>query len=142
MPALFAADGCAESSHRFGHVAVANIGAVQADALRSSACSSPTLLIIVATTTSPGIAPAREIQRDDRHHAVAVHDLAALVRQHHAVGVAVEGQSGVRPRCPYFRRHLLGVRRAAIHIDIDAVRFGKSRVRCAPMSRKICGASS
>jgi hypothetical protein len=60
---------------------------------------------------------------DDGEQLVAVHDMAALVNDHDAVGVAVERDTDIGAHLA----HLVGDRRqigrAAVFIDIEAIRI-------------------
>ena len=104
--------------------AVANVGAVQADSFGGKRLFQPDIAHNRRDNDIAGeFAFALEVQADNRHHTVAVHDFAALIGKHHAVSVAIKGQSRVCADFPHFRRHRRRVSRAAIHIDIYAVRF-------------------
>ena len=64
---------------------------------------------------------------DRRHHLVAVDEVAALVDDHHAVGVAVEGDADIGAHLA----HLGGERgwrgRADVAVDVEAVRIDSHR---------------
>ena len=87
----------AAGPHRLEHVAVADLGLLDARSRPSRiACTKPRLLITVATTVS-FLQPARlaHREREDRQDLVAVDDPARVVDGEAAVGVAVEGDADV-----------------------------------------------
>ena len=61
------------------------------------------------------------LQSANRHHIVAVNQLAGLVTEQHAVGIAVMGDAQVRAVFPDLLAHLLRVHRAAFLVDVHAV---------------------
>ena len=78
----------------------------------------------MATTPPPASRPRLSQDFSDHgHELVAVDDVALLVHDHHAVGVAVERNPDIGPHLVDFADQLLGRGRAAILVDIQAVRI-------------------
>lgn len=77
--------------------------------------------MIVATM--PGAEPAilKPGARDHRHQLVAVDDLALLVDDQHAVGVAVERDSDIGAQLPDLRHERRRMGRADIAVDVEPV---------------------
>src|SRR6185295_16178771 len=72
---------------------------------------------------SPGETPFAEHPRGaEGHHRVAVHDLASLVDDDHAVGIAVERDADRRLLALHFLHHVLRMERAAPAVDVAPVR--------------------
>jgi hypothetical protein len=68
--------------------------------------------------TAGGLQPAAAQQQD----AVAIHDLAGVRNEHGAIGVAVEGNPQRRSRFEHALAQSFYVERAAVEIDVLAVR--------------------
>src|SRR3989338_4696250 len=64
-----------------------------------------------------------EVRRDHRDYIVAVQLYAFFVGEHAAVGVPVEADAAESSPLRGFFRHLLGVQRAAAHVDVLPVRL-------------------
>ncbi len=61
--------------------------------------------------------------RDDCQRLVAIDQVAALVDNHHAIGVAIERNADIGAHFPYFSGQRFGRRRTAIAVDVEAVRL-------------------
>jgi hypothetical protein len=77
----------------------------------------------------------------DGHDVVAVDNLALFIADDEPVAVAVEGQADVGPFPSDRLGHQLRVQRAALAVDVGAVRVTESAVTLAPSSSKTCGAT-
>ncbi len=122
VPGLLAAEGRLLFLHLFKDVAVAHGSAVHADA----AALEGGLKAHVghgggddqaAGEQAAGLQVAGGHQQDR----VAVDDVAAGAGQHATVGVAVEGQAKMRAVGYHFAGDVLGVKSAAVEVDVAAV---------------------
>ena len=64
---------------------------------------------------------------DHRQQLVAVDDVAALVGDEHAVGVAVERDADIGAHLAHLAAQLLGRGRAAVAVDVEAVGLDADR---------------
>ena len=74
----------------------------------------------------PGLASrpsSRQLSRDHRQDLVAVDQMAVLVGDHHAVGVAVERDADIGAHLAHLAAERIGRRRAAVAVDVEAVRL-------------------
>ena len=78
----------------------------------------------------------RRRPRDDGHDAITVHDLAALVDEHAAIAVAIQGDAQVRLVCADFMHQALQMRRTALAVDVRAIRFGGKGVQLGAKARQ------
>ena len=86
---------------------------------------NPRLVIVVVTTASPGSARARlQVEGQDRQDLIAVHQLAGVVDRQHPVAVPVEGEPELMAALAHRRPERVGVRRAALLVDVDPVGGG------------------
>ncbi len=128
MARLLAADIVAVLAHLLDHVAVADRRAreIEPETLEialepeighhrgdDAAARKPSALL-------PGLG-------DHRHELVAVDDAALLVDDHHAVGVAVERDADIGAHLADLADQILGRGRAAILVDVEAVRLDADR---------------
>ena len=60
---------------------------------------------------------------DERHQLVAIDQIAALIDEDQPVGIAVERDADVGPELPHLVLQLVGGGRAAIVVDVEAVRL-------------------
>ena len=96
MAGLLAADVDAAGAHALGHIAVADLGTVQRDALRRQKTFQPQVGHHRRDHAVPGQPPGpAPILRDQAQDLVAVDDLAVLVGQQKPVRVPVERQAEV-----------------------------------------------
>ncbi len=80
----------------------------------------------ISVATMPGCVRAAgffPIRGDHRHHLIAVDDLAALVDDEHAIGVAVERDADVGAHFAHFVHERRRRRRAHVAVDVEAVRL-------------------
>ena len=119
MARLLAADIEAVVAHMFDHVAVADRCAGQRQALRRQEAFEPQIGHHGGDQPAPGETAMRvPIARDQRHQLVAVDQRTGLIGDQHPVGVAVERDAQIRAVRDHRRAHGLGMRRAAIAIDV------------------------
>ena len=59
---------------------------------------------------------------DQQHHAIPIHKATFLIGQHDPVGIAIEGKPDVRPFRDDAAHHLLRMERAAVRVDVHAIR--------------------
>ena len=86
--------------------------------------SSPALLMTVATTVLPRKVPCGQVfQGDDGQDVIAVDQLAALVAEEDAVGVAVVGEAEVGLVLADQLAKMFRVHGAAVPVDVGAVGF-------------------
>ena len=123
MSRLLAPQADAAPLHFRAHVGVADRAAVERDAGPVQRRLEPEVAHDGRHHPAARQAAGR-VQMPGRHeeHAVAVHDAPAAVDQNDAVAVAVEGEAQPAPLLDHRRLQRLGMRRAALPVDVAAVR--------------------
>ena len=123
MPRLLAAQRQPLFAHGLDDVAVADRRAQQLAALGGQRALEPQVRHHRRHDRLLRQLPAREhARRQDRHDLVAVDDVPLLVGQDQAIGVAVQRDAQRGARLAHLLGQLLGVQRAALVVDVAAVR--------------------
>ena len=129
MAGLLAAQHGADAQHVFQDVAVSHLGGHHVDARLAHRVVEPEVRHHGrddgVARQAPGVAERNRVGRQDL---IAVYDGAVGVGEQRTVGVAVVGDAGVGAEAHDLGRHHLGVERAAILVDVLAVRLGVDRV--------------
>ena len=122
MPGLLAADIAAVGAHPLDHVAVADLGAVQAETEPGQMLLQPEIghdrRDHGLATQEPFVAPAA---RDQAQHLVAVDDGTPVVDQHQPVGVAVERHAEIGALAQHGLAQQRRLVRAAALVDVEAI---------------------
>ena len=122
---LLAAERVAAGEQRLEHVAVADVGLDDSIPASRIARWNPRLAITVDDhRVVAEHAAFAHVAGADRDHVVAVDDVAALVDRDQAVGVAVEGDAGMRALGRHRRLQPGRVGRAAAGVDVAPVGVG------------------
>src|SRR5204863_435111 len=120
---LFAAEIAAEAAHLLDDIAVADRGTVEPDPLLRKTVFEPEVRHDCRDQRAALQTIAmRHICRDQRHQLVAVEDDAALIRDDQPVGIPVERDADIGTARQDLLPHILRRQRAAIAIDVEAVR--------------------
>ncbi len=128
VPRLFAADVVAAFAHLLDHIAIANLGADQRDA---TAAKIPFETEVghdggndAAILQQAGPLP---VTGDQPKNLIAVDEGAVLVGEHRPVGIAIEGNAEIGTVATDRLAHSLWCRRAAVQVDVRAVRTDVQR---------------
>ena len=124
MPALLAAEVVAVAQHFINDLPVADAGAHDPPACRGDGRLQPRVAHDRADQGFLRQLSLREqVQPSDGHDVVSVDQFALLVAEQEAVGIAVVRNAQVGAVLPDFLAHELGVHRAAVFVDVLAVRL-------------------
>ena len=133
VPRLLAAQVVPALAHTFHHVAVADGGPQDLDAVFAESDVEPHVAHH-RCHHGAGRQPPGAFHLDGAHgqHLVAVHQPALLVDQHRPVGIAVQAHGQVRAVLQKRRPGLLGVHRATVQVDVGAVGLHRYRNDLGP----------
>src|SRR5262245_29115521 len=124
MARLLAADIVAVLAHVLDHVTVADRRAREPELDALQIALKPQIGHNGGDDTAPREAPALLPRLgDNRHELVAVDDVALFVHDHDAVGIAVESDTDIGAHLVDFADQVVRRGRAAIPVDVEAVRF-------------------
>ena len=131
MSGLFAAQIGARFAHPFRHVAVADLGAVQMQAILLHQALQPEVghdrrddaAAAQPSVCNPGTG-------DQRQYLVSIHDVSIFVGDNQPVGVAIQRDSDMRAVPHHLRAQEIRHRGAAAPVDVEAVRGHADRHDC------------
>ncbi len=142
VPGLLAADIAALFAHRLEHVAVADLRPEEANARFAEPALEPEVRHDGRDHRLPTkLAAPLEVERDQRHHLVAVDDPALLVDDDQPVGIAVERKPDVGPPATTVSCSSLGWVEPHSWLMLSPSGARPSGITSAPSSHKASGAT-